>query len=87
MPRPAGSRLTQQFDRQPIEVVKVSAVLVDATPELADSPVPADLAGADDDTNLMSPNLLDMSLSVRRIWPILLVLSPPEWRPRRSVMV
>ena len=30
VPRTAGSRLTQ-FDRQPIEAVKVFAVLVDAT--------------------------------------------------------
>ena len=55
VPRPASSRSTCQFDRQPIEAVKVSAVLVDATPELVDSPVPTSLAGADDVTNCMSP--------------------------------
>ena len=55
MPRPAGSWSTQQFDRQPIEAVKLSAVLVDATPETVDSPVPAGLAGVDDGTNRMSP--------------------------------
>ena len=40
---------------QPIEVVKVSAVLVDANPEQVDSHVSAGLFGADDGTNRMSP--------------------------------
>ena len=39
----------------PIYAVKVSAVLVNATPDPMDSPVPTGLAGADDDTNRMSP--------------------------------
>ena len=51
----AGSQLTRQFDRQPIEAVKVCAVLFDAIPEPVDGPVRASLAGADDDTNRMSP--------------------------------
>ena len=39
--RPAGSRSTQQSDGQHIGAVKVSAMLVDVTPELMEEPVPS----------------------------------------------
>ena len=55
MLQPAGSRATQQSDRQHVEAVKVSVVLVDVTPELVDSPVPTGLAGNDGETNRMPP--------------------------------
>ena len=53
--QPAGSRATQLSDSQHVEAVKVSAVLVDVTPELVDSPVPAGLAGNNGETNRMPP--------------------------------
>ena len=52
VPRPAGHWSTRQSDRQPVEAVKVSAVMVDVTPEPVDSPV---LAGADRNTNSTPP--------------------------------
>ena len=53
--RPAGGRSTQQSDRQHIGVVKVSAVLVDVTPELVEEPVPTGTTGDDGDTEYISP--------------------------------
>ena len=55
VPRSTGSRSTRQSDRQPVDTVKVSAVMVDVTPEPVDSPVPAGLAGADGSTNSVPP--------------------------------
>ena len=49
----AAGRHDMQLDRQPVEAVKVSAVLVDVTPELVDSPVPAGIAGNDGGTKCM----------------------------------
>ena len=43
----AGSRSTQQSDGQHIGAVKVSAVLVDVTPELVEEPVPTGTTGYD----------------------------------------
>ena len=51
MPRPAGSWSKRLSDWQPVGAVKVSAVLVDETPEPVDHPVPVGLAGADGGTN------------------------------------
>ena len=48
---------TQQSDRQHIGVVKVSAVLVDVTPELVEEPVPTGSTGYDGDTEYMSPQV------------------------------
>ena len=53
---------TRQSDRQPAEAVKVSAVLVDVTPEPVDSPVPVGLAGADGSTNCMPPLVWQVAL-------------------------
>ena len=64
--RPAGSRSTQQYNRQLDETVKVSAVLVDMTPELVDSPVPASPTNNDSDTNCMSPLDWQAALEVSR---------------------
>ena len=56
VPQLAGSRWTRLSDRQPVDVVRVSAVMVAVTPELAtpepvDSPAPAGLAGSDGGTS------------------------------------
>ena len=50
VPRLAGIRSTRQSDRQPVDTVSVSAVMVEVAPDLVDSPVPAGLAGADSGT-------------------------------------
>ena len=67
--RPAVGRSTQQSDRQHIGVVKVSAVLVDVTPELVEEPVPTGTTGDDGDTEYISPpvwqTVLGSGLSVR----------------------
>ena len=47
--------LRQQSDGQHIGAVKVSAVLVDVSPELVEEPVPTDATGDDGDTKIMSP--------------------------------
>ena len=64
-----GGRSTQQYDRQHIGAVKVSAVLVDVTPELVEEPVPTSTTGDDGDTKYMSPpvwqTVLGSGLSVR----------------------
>ena len=53
--RQAGSRSTQQSDGQHSEVVKVSAILVDVTPEPVEEPVPTGPTGDDGDNDYMSP--------------------------------
>ena len=49
--QPAGRWSTRQSDRQPVDAVKVSAVMINMIPELVDSPVPTGLAGANSSTN------------------------------------
>ena len=44
-----------RVDGQHIEAVKVSAVLVDVTPELVEEPVPTGTTGDEGDTDYMSP--------------------------------
>ena len=65
----ASSWSTQQSDMEHIGAVNVSAVLVDATPELVEEPVPAGTTGDDGDTEYMSPlvwrTVLGSGLSVR----------------------
>ena len=68
-----SGRSTQQSDRQHIGAVKVSAVLVDVTPELVEEPVPTGTTGDDGDTEYMSPpvwqTVLGSGLSVREEAP------------------
>ena len=70
MSRPTGSRSTRQPNGQPVEAVNVSAVLVDVSPELVGSLVPAGLAGKDGETNRTPPLLWQAALSRRRSWPV-----------------
>ena len=59
-------------DRQPVEAVKVSAVLVDVTPEPVDSPVPASLAGADGSTNRTPPLVRQAMLESGHFFTVIL---------------
>ena len=51
----AGRRSARQSDRQPVDAVKVSAVLIYIIPELVDSPLPTGLAGANSSINDKPP--------------------------------
>ena len=61
MLQPAGHRLARQSDRQPVDAVKVSAVLIDMIPEPVDSPVPTGLTGANISINVTSPLVWQMA--------------------------
>ena len=43
LPRPAHRRLASQLDRQLVDAVKISTVLIDVIPGLVDNPVPTGL--------------------------------------------
>ena len=61
VPRPAGGWSTRQSDWQPVEAVKVSAVLVDGTLEPVDGPVSAGLADTDGGTK-RTPSLVQQAV-------------------------
>ena len=62
VPRPAGCRLTRQSDRQLVDAVEVSAVMIDVIPEPVDNPVHTSLAGANSIcTNNAPPFLRQMA--------------------------
>ena len=58
---PAGCRLTRQSNRQLVDAVKVSAVIIDVFPEPVDSPVPTGLTGANSSTNNTLPLVRQMA--------------------------
>ena len=60
-PPRTGRRLTQQSNRQPVDVVKVSALMIDMIPDPVGSPVPTGIAGANSSTNNNPPLVHQMA--------------------------
>ena len=61
VPRPARHRLTRQSDRQLVDVVMVSTVMIDVIPEPVDNPVPTGLTGAMNSANNTPPLVRQMT--------------------------
>ena len=57
VPQSASGRLTRLYDRQLVDMVKVSTVMIDVNPEPVDNFVPASLTRADSSTN-NAPSLI-----------------------------